>query len=324
LRRSFPLEIPCCSAAGRFILQKLTLQVYQQDFIVHANKPQALFISPQQVLRDALLILIGSVLCATAINGILIPHSFVTGGITGLSLIIHKFTPRIGLGWIYLILNIPLFILAWMAVGRRFFFYSIFGTLALTLAIAFVQVTINLEDRMLNALLAGLILGAGAGLCLRSSGSQGGMDILSVMLLKRFSISIGNTILAVNAMVLSLISVSYSIEAVLYTLIVIFVSSKVINVVVTGLSQRKAVFIISAQWEKISEEILKDIRRGVTIIKGEGGYARKKEHILYAVITFAEIGQLKRIVENTDPAAFVVISDTLEVMNYRIGNQPHW
>jgi uncharacterized membrane-anchored protein YitT (DUF2179 family) len=249
------------------------------------NNPQTLFISPQQVLWDILLISAGNVLCASAINGILIPQHFVTGGITGISLIIHKFIPSINLAWIYVIFNVPLFVLAWMAVGRRFFFYSILGTLSLAISIAFIHPTIHLDDKMLNALLAGLILGAGTGLCLRSSGSQGGMDILSVMLLKRFSISIGNTILSVNFIVLLLISISYSIEAVLYTLSVIFVSSKVINLVVSGLSQRKTVFIISSQWEEISQEILKDIRRGVTIIKGEGGYTGNEEHILYSVIT---------------------------------------
>lgn len=283
-----------------------------------------MFLSPQQVVQDIFLIVMGSVLCATAINGILIRQNFVTGGITGISLIIHKFIPGIHLGWIYVLLNVPLFALAWMAVGRRFFFYSIFGALSLTLAIAFVHVDINLDDRMLNALLAGLILGGGAGLCLRSAGSQGGTDILSVMLLQRFSVGIGNTILAVNAIVLLLVSIFYSIEALLYTLIVLYVASKVVNLVVTGLSQRKAVFIISAQWEEISREILKDIRRGVTIIKGEGGYARTEEHILYAVVPLTELGQMKRLVQQIDPAAFVVINDTLEVINYRIGNQPHW
>lgn len=288
------------------------------------NHPQTIIISPQQVLRDILLIFIGSILCAIAINGILIPHDFVTGGVTGISLIIHNFIPSINVGLIYLFLNLPLFVLAWMAVGRRFFFFSILGTLSLTFSLLFIHFNFNLEDKMLNALLAGLILGAGAGLCLRSSGSQGGTDILSIMLLKRFSINIGDTILTLNGIVLLLISVYYSVEAVLYTMIVVFVSSKVINLVVTGLSQRKSVFIISSQWEKISQEILKDIRRGVTIINGQGGYTRNEEKILYTVITLTEIGQLKRLVNNIDPAAFVVISDTLEVINYRIGNQPHW
>ena len=288
------------------------------------SKPKRLFESPRQVVTDIILLCIGSSLCATATNGILIPNNFATGGITGISLILHKMT-GIDVGLAYLLLNAPLFVLAWMVVGRRFFFFSIIGTTTLTLALFFVNfIHFNLHDQTLNALLAGLILGGGAGLCLKTSGSQGGTDILSVMLLQRFSINIGTTILTVNVIVLLIISVYYSIEAVLHTMIVVYVTSKVVNIVVTGLSQRKSVFIISSKWEEISHEILKDIRRGVTIIKGEGGYMRNEEHILYAVIAFTEIGQLKRLVRSIDPSAFVVISDTLEVVNYRIGNQPHW
>jgi uncharacterized membrane-anchored protein YitT (DUF2179 family) len=288
------------------------------------QKSQALFISPRQLVADILLIAGGCVLCAIAINGILVPQHFVTGGITGIALIVQQIIPQLELALIYALLNIPLFALAWMAVGRRFFFYSLIGVLTLSVAIATVHVPIELADPMLSALLAGLILGAGAGLTLRSSGSQGGIDILSVMLLKRFSISIGTTILTVNGIVLLLVSFYYSIEALLYTLIVLFVSAKMANLVITGLSQRKSVFIISGQWRAISAEILKDIRRGVTIIKGQGGYSGVEEHILYSVIPISEIGQLKRLVNSLDPDAFVVISDTMEVINYRIGNQPHW
>jgi uncharacterized membrane-anchored protein YitT (DUF2179 family) len=289
-----------------------------------SKTPQIIFTSVRQVLSDIFLLLVGSILCATAINGILLPHNFVTGGVTGLSLILHKIFPFMNLGLIYLFLNVPLFILAWMAVGRRFFVFSLLGTVLLTLALLVINFHFNLEDRLLNALLAGLILGAGAGLCLKSSGSLGGTDILSIMLLKRFSIKIGNTVLAVNLVVLLIVAFLYSLEAVLYTMIIVFVASKVIDIVVTGLSQRKSVLIISAEWEKIAQEILKDIKLGVTIIEGKGGFSHKEEHILYAVIPLTEIGQFKRIVHTIDPGAFVVISDTLEVMNYRIGNQPHW
>ncbi|MCW5199489.1 YitT family protein, partial [Desulfobulbus sp. F1] len=227
------------------------------------NKPKPLFESPQQVISDIVLLCIGSSLCATAVNGILIPNNFVTGGVTGIALILHKILPALDVGMIYLLLNVPLFALAWMTIGRRFFFYSIIGTMTLTFALLFVNfIHFNLADKMLNALLAGLILGGGAGLCLRTSGSQGGMDILSVVMLKRFSINIGNTILTVNCIVLLIISVYYSIESVLYTMIVVYVTSKVLNIVVTGLSQRKSVFIISPKWEEIAQEILKDIRRG--------------------------------------------------------------
>lgn len=277
-----------------------------------------------QVLWNLALIVLGSSLCATAINGILVPQHFVTGGITGLGLIIHKFFPSINLGLIFIFLNIPLFILAWMTVGRRFFFYSLAGVLALSSAVALIQISLPLHDKILSAILAGIILGTGAGITLKSFGSQGGLDILSVMLLRRFSISIGSTILITNGIVMLLVTVFYSLEAALYSLLVVYVSAKVINLVITGLSQRKAVFIISSKWQKISKELLKDIRRGVTVIRGEGGYSGAEEHILYTVITFRELGLLKRLVQKHDPNAFLVVSDTLEVMNYRIGNQPHW
>ena len=289
-----------------------------------STKPQPIFISSKQIISDFFLIISGCVLCAIAINGILIPQHFATSGITGIALVIHKMLPGVNIGVIYFLCNVPLFALAWMAVGRRFFFYSLVGMAALSLSVAFIQIPIHLEDKVLNALWAGLISGAGVGISLRSSGSQGGIDILSVMLLKRFSIGIGNTILAVNIIVLLLVALAFSLEALLYTLIVIYVSTKVASIVITGFSQRKAVMIISPAWQKISQEILKDIRRGVTVIKGEGGYSGREENILYTVVTIREVGSLKRLVQRIDPDAFVVISSTQEVMNYRIGNQPHW
>jgi uncharacterized membrane-anchored protein YitT (DUF2179 family) len=292
--------------------------------MVPEEKPQPIFESSWRLIRNLLLITVGCVICAIAINGILIPQHFATSGITGIALIIHKKFPAVNIGIIYFLCNVPLFAFAWMAVGRRFFFYSLAGMAILSLSVVFVHVPIHLDDKILNALMAGLISGAGVGITLRSSGSQGGIDILSVMLLKRFSIGIGNTILAVNCLVLVLVALAYSLEALLYTLIVIYVSSKVATIVITGLSQRKAVIIISPASDTISREILKDIRRGVTIIRGEGGFTGQEEKILYTVVTIREIGPLKRLVQRIDPGAFVVISPTQEVMNYRIGNQPHW
>ncbi len=276
------------------------------------------------VLRNLLLIGIGSSICALAVNGILIPHRFVSGGVTGLVLIVVTLTKGLPFAPLYFLFNIPLYALAYRTVGKRFFVYSVVGLLSFTAAASWLKYTIPLDDTLLAALLGGILFGAGTGIILRSYGSSGGTDILSIILLKRFSISLGTTILTVNIIVLTLVGILFSLKTVLYTLIYIYVSSRLVDLVVTGLSQRKAVFIISQQWEEISREILSDIRRGVTMIEGHGGYSGQREHILYTVITFREIGQLKRIINQLDPNAFVVVSDTLEVMNYRIGNQPHW
>jgi len=267
---------------------------------------------------------LGSALCALAINGILIPQQFYGAGFAGVSLVIHYLVPTLPVAAVYFILNVPIFALGWMYMGRRFFLYSVAGMLIFTNALAWVHVSLPVHDKILSALMAGIIIGVGSGVILRSLGSSGGLDILSVILLKRFSIRLGTTILAFNSFILGAGAILFSLDRALYTLIFIFVSSYVVNLVVTGLSQRKAAFIISPQWERISHEIMDKIQRGVTIIGGRGGYTGRDERILYTVITFRELSQLKQLIRGIDSDAFVVVTNTLEVMGHRIGNQPHW
>ncbi len=267
---------------------------------------------------------LGSALCALAINGILIPQQFYGAGFAGVSLVIHYLVPTLPVAAVYFILNVPIFALGWMYMGRRFFLYSVAGMLIFTNALAWVHVSLPVHDKILSALMAGIIIGVGSGVILRSLGSSGGLDILSVILLKRFSIRLGTTILAFNSFILGAGAILFSLDRALYTLIFIFVSSYVVNLVVTGLSQRKAAFIISPQWEQISHEIMDKIQRGVTIIGGRGGYTGRDERILYTVITFRELSQLKQLIRGIDSDAFVVVTNTLEVMGHRIGNQPHW
>lgn len=281
------------------------------------------------VLKDVgwnlFLLCAGSVVTAVGINGLLIPHRFVSGGVTGLALLLHYLVPALSVALIYAVANLPLFLAGWFFISRRFFLYSIAGTIIFSSAIAWVDLgVIPVQDQLLAAILAGLILGTGSGIILKSMGSAGGTDILSVILLQRFSIRLGTTRLAFNILVLTAAALLFSLEDALYTLIYLYVSAQIVDLVVTGLSQRKAVFIISPQWERISPRILTEIHRGVTILRGQGAFSQREQQILYTVVTFREVATLKQIVRSEDPAAFVVISDTTEVMGHRIGNQPHW
>jgi uncharacterized membrane-anchored protein YitT (DUF2179 family) len=278
----------------------------------------------RQIIWNLFLIAVGSVICCISVNGILIKQEFFGAGFTGLSLVIHYLFPSLSVYQLYFIFNIPIFALGWLYVGRRFFLYSIAGMLFFSGALAWAQLTIPVQDKLLASILAGIIMGVGSGIILRSLGSAGGLDILSVILLKRFSIRLGTTIIAFNAAILLCGAILFSLERALYTLIYVYVNSSVLNLVVTGLSQRKAVFIISPEWEKISGEIIEKIHRGVTIIDARGGFTGKEMKILYTVTTFREIPRLKWLARNIDPNVFVVVSDTLEVMGPRIGNQPHW
>jgi uncharacterized membrane-anchored protein YitT (DUF2179 family) len=172
--------------------------------------------------------------------------------------------------------------------------------------------------------LAGIIFGVGVGITLRSAGSSGGTDILSVMVLTRFSVRLGNTVLAFNSAVLIMTAILFSLESALYTLIFIYVTAHFMDLVVTGLSQRKAVMIISRSQEEIVKSIIRELDRGVTVIAGRGGYSGESNNIVYTVITFRELSRIKRLIQAIDPDAFVVVTDTTEVMGHRIGNQPHW
>jgi uncharacterized membrane-anchored protein YitT (DUF2179 family) len=278
----------------------------------------------KQVLWNLFLIALGCELCALAINGILIPRQFLSGGFTGMALAIHYLFPSLPVAIYYFILNIPVYALGWMYVGRRFFIYSIAGMIIFSAALALTNITLPVYDKILSALLAGIISGVGSGLILRSLGSAGGLDILSIILLKRFSVRLGTSVLGFNTVILGAAAILFSLEGAIYTLIFMYVTSHILNIVVTGLSQRKAVFIVSAQWEKISKGIMEKVDRGVTIIKAQGGHTGNQLNTLYTVVTFQELPRVKDLIRNIDPDAFVVVTDTMEVMGRRIGNQPHW
>ena len=276
------------------------------------------------VLWNLLLIFAGSVLCAVGIKGILVPKEFLAGGVTGLALLSHYVFASLPIGFIYFLLNIPLFVIGWMFVGRRFFWYSLAGMIIFSAVIFWPFPVFPVEDMILNALTAGIITGFGSGIILRSLGSAGGLDIFSIILFKRFSIRPGTTVMTFHAILLLIALFRLPLERVLYTLIYFFINAYVVNLVVIGLSQRKAIMIISPHWKEISRQIIEKLQRGVTMVQGEGGYSGQQLQILYSVITLTELSRFKEMVRKIDPNAFVVVTETLEVMGKGVGNQPHW
>ena len=276
------------------------------------------------ILTNLAIISAGSSLCTIAVNSVLIPHNFFGAGFTGISLILHYLFPVLPVSLIYFIVNIPLFSMGWVNIGRRFFLYSIAGMIIYSISLELINLSIPINDKVPAVLFGGIILGIGSGLILKSFGSAGGLDILCVIFMKRFSIKPGTTILVFNLLVLGAGAIIFSIENALYTLIYIFVNSQVVNIMITGLNQRKAIYIISPKWKEISKQIMENIQRGVTVLQGWGGYTGNEQHVLYTVITFRELSRLKPVINQIDPEALVVVSETLEVMGQRIGNQPHW
>ena len=266
------------------------------------------------VVWNCLLMTLGSFVCAVAINGILIPKHFLSGGFTGLCLIVYYWYDAIDLGWLYLLLNVPLFVIGWVRISRKFFLYSLFGMGVFSLALLVTKVNIEVHDQMLAAILAGIISGIGSGVILRSYGSAGGLDIIAIFLNQKYSIRLGRTILAFNVVILLACAILFGVDLALYTLVYIFVATYLIDLVLVGINQRKTVFVISDNARSIADEILKEMHRGVTFFKGEGAYTRAQRDVLYTAVTMRELTRLKDLIFSIDREAFVVVNDTKEVI----------
>ena len=261
------------------------------------------------------LILLGAAISGWCINALIIPHRFLSGGISGISLLTFYLAgfPPVGLS--ILILNVPIFILGWHEISLRFVFFSLVGMLGLSGFVSlFSGVSFPVHDDMLAAILAGVLLGVGGGLTFRAGGSQGGIDIVSIFLNRRYSIRIGHTIFTINILILVAAAIVISLDRALYTMIMMFVSSRVLDRIQAGFNQRKSVMIISNASRTIAQGILHGLHRGVTILKGEGGYTGQSQDVVYTVITMLELGRLKELVWTIDSNAFIIVNDTVEVI----------
>ncbi len=274
----------------------------------------------KRIAFNLLLLTVGNLIYAVGINSIIIPQHFLSGGVMGTALIVHYFIPALNTGYAYFLLNIPLFLLGWFSISRRFILYSIYGMASLSAITAFVQFgTVTIANPMLAAILGGVVCGAGAGIALRSQGSAGGLDILAIYLNRKYGTRIGYTTMLVSTLVLGCGAVFLNFEAALYSLVFVYANGKALDSVLTGFNQRKSIFVISDCHEEIASQILTRLNRGVTFLEGKGGYSGQEKHVVFSIITLTELSKLKQIVFDVDPSAFVVVNDTLEVLGYRHG-----
>jgi uncharacterized membrane-anchored protein YitT (DUF2179 family) len=269
------------------------------------------------------LLTVGGFILAFGVNTILIPQQFLSGGALGISLILHYLFPHLGVGFLYLLVNIPFALLGWFSVSRRFMYYTAFGVAVFSFAASVIPSTslFNIDNQILAAVLAGIICGIGVGITLRSAGSGGGSDIFAVYLNKKWEIRPGWTYSLFNSVILVGGAIIFSLEMALYTLIYIFTMGKVIDAVITGFNRRKQILIISDQPDLLAQAILKHLNRGVTFLEGEGAYTHKSKHIIFSIVSLTELARMKDLIFEIDPHAFVVINDTLEVLGYRHGSR---
>jgi uncharacterized membrane-anchored protein YitT (DUF2179 family) len=276
-----------------------------------SKKPRSVFFS---VGWNLLLLTVGSFVLATGIKAIAIPHGFITGGFSGLSLTIYYAFGGLSPGIWYFVLNIPLFIAGWIFLSRRFFFYSLFGLVMVTLGIDLIPFVIPIQDRLLAALAAGALIGAGAGTYLHSFGSVGGSDVIAIILNQKFNVRIGRFYFYFNLVLFSFSSSFLDIDIILYSLILAFVVSQVTDYFLSMFSQRKMVIIISDRSELIAEAILKKLQRGSTFLFGRGAYTGRHKKVLLTVVNNYQLKRLEEAVFTIDADAFFITGSTFNVI----------
>lgn len=263
---------------------------------------------------NLMIISFGALILGIGINSVVLPHGMITGGFSGMGLLVYYYTGILSPGTWYFILNLPLFILGWKFVSKRFFFYSLYGMTFLTVIIDFISFKIPIHDSMLAALAGGAIVGAGAGIIFRSLGSAGGNDIIAVILNQKFNVRIGAFNFFFNFVLFLFSFGTLDADIVLYSMAMSFVSSQVIDYFMSIFNERKMVLIISKYQNEVAQAILKKINRGATFISGKGAYTGESKDIILTVVNNYQLKRLEEVVFNIDSDAFLITDNTFNVL----------
>jgi uncharacterized membrane-anchored protein YitT (DUF2179 family) len=248
----------------------------------------------------------------------LLPHHFVPGGVSGIAMIVNYFT-RLPLGVLIMVLNIPVFAIGFKIMGRRYALRSLLGMVISSMLIDFFSQVVSLksatDDPILAAIYGGFMLGVGLGLVFRGRASTGGSDILGQILNRWTGMSVGIGIMLIDFFIISASGVAFKqLEAPLYGYIVLFISSKVIDMILEGWNYTKMVIITSTKTEEIQDFILNTLDRGGTALKSRTLYLNREGETILTVIHRKQLAELKQFVKSVDPGAFVIINDTYAVL----------
>ena len=269
-----------------------------------------------------ILITIGAVMAALALELILIPNSMIDGGMNGISIILNTLFGG-SLGIIIFIVNLPFLILGYKQLGKKFVFKAGYGMILFSILLeVFGNYTPLIDDTLLATVYGGILLGVGCGLIIKEGGCLDGTEIVAILINRKKSLSVGQVVFCFNIVIYGAAIFVFGAERALYSLLTYFVSYKVIDMVSDGLNSAKAAFIITDDGTEIASEILKRLGRTVTVLSGEGIISRGDKRVLYTVITRFEISILKDILNDVDDSSFVTVFDVSEIIGNHIKKAP--
>ncbi|CUH91911.1 YitT family protein [Herbinix luporum] len=272
-------------------------------------------------LRNYMTIVVGSVIMAVAVNLIFEPLGLVTGGLAGLAIVVKELTKFIWEGglpvWIFTVItNIPLFLVSIKLLGIKAMFSVSLGTITYVLALAVIPIyDFQFNDMLLAAVVGGAITGVGLGMVFSVSASTGGTDLLAT-LIQRFNrhMSVPTILTIVDGTIIILGALVFGIGNALYAIIAVFITAKVSDGLLEGLKFAKMAYIISDEYDKIAQEIMTSLDRGVTGLSSTGMYSNKERKMLFCVVSKKEIVKITEIAKKIDPNSFVIVNDVREVM----------
>ncbi len=269
-----------------------------------------------RTIFDYFMVTVGCALMAVSFNMFCVPNQIAPGGFSGLAAV-GNYVFGVPIGLTTFVMCVPLFLFLFKDMGLRSFIKSLFGTGMFSLI---VDLTSGLpplvNDILLASVFGGIVLGLGLGIVFRFRGTTGGTDLLAMLLYKKFSsITIGTWLLLIDFCVVAIAGIVLGkIEIALYSVITIYASMKMIDLLQDGVNYLKAFYIFSANPDSLKEAIFERLNRGVTYIKAVGGYTNQSKDILLCVVKRNQISELKEIIKETDPSAFVMLSEVYEVL----------
>lgn len=258
-------------------------------------------------------IAIGSIVAAFGIQGFIVPSGLGGGGVGGVTLLLF-YTVNLPIGLMTFILNIPLFVLGWREVNKKFVFKTIWGLAIFSLFLDLFKgvQTIAIDDIFLGALYGGVISGVSSSLIFHFGGSLGGTDIVSKVIQRKYGVPMGTSSLVINGLIIIISWAILGSTAALYTLVMLFVYGRVLDLIQSGVPT-KSIIIISDQSEALVNRIMVDLGRGATFLHGRGAYSSEPKEVIICVVSFPEIGRLKQAVREVDPQAFMIVQNAGEV-----------
>lgn len=268
-------------------------------------------------ILSIIMLTIGSLVAAAALECFLIPNTILDGGITGISIIISKLS-GVPLAFLVLLLNIPFIFIGYKNLGKSFLFRTIYSMMCFSFFLSFFCNFIAFtEEILLATVFGGALLGLGVGIVIHFGGCVDGTESVAIVISKKTNLSVGQIVLIFNLIIYGTAGFIFGFDRAMYSLLTYLITFKVIDFVSEGLEQAKAALIITEKGTSLSKEIYKKLGRTTTTIRGKGLISGEKE-VLYCVLTRIEVYEIKHIVEEMDESAFVTIIDVSDIIGNHI------